>query len=218
MLLRPPPRFPGFRDTDFDVFEIHDRETRRHRIIETFHPALKHLADDVLPLLGDQATRPFHAHLPRLDWPKGYVPFCTWLAFSRLPHGYQAGPQLNVGIHAGYVAARLAWDAAADAFGRFEFRARIAGLGEALAETAEAAGLVFRVYAAAPWPEGSKCVFESTTDWDAAFAEVARRGVWWEVGKRWDLPDALPLITTPDWSGAVADVLEALVPLYDRID
>ena len=218
MLLRPPPRFPGFRATDFQVFAIHDRDTRRHAIIDTFHPALKLLADDILPLLAEKPGQPFHAHLPRLDWPKGYSPFCTWLAFSRLPHGYQAGPQLNVGIHADHVAARLAWDTSADAFGRFEFRTRVAGLGDALAEAAEQSGLAFRVYAAAPWPEGSKRVFESATDWDAAFTEVARRGVWWEMGKRWDLPDALSLITTPEWSGEVADVLEALVPLYDRID
>ena len=218
MLLRPPPRFPGFLRTDFDVFAIHDREERRREIIAAFHPTLKLLADDILPLLNDRGGAPFHAHLPRLDWPKGYVPFCTWLAFSRLPHGYQAGPQLNVGIHADHVAARLAWDAAADAFGRFEFRARVAGLGDALAQAAESAGLEFRVYAAAPWPEGSRCIFVSPTDWDGAFAEVARRGVWWEVGRRWDLPAAFDVVTSPEWSGLVADVLEALVPLYERID
>jgi hypothetical protein len=140
------------------------------------------------------------------------------LALSRLPHGYQAGPQLNVGIHAEYVAARLAWDPSADTFGRFEFRCRVAGLGPALAETAASAGLFFRVYAAAPWPEGSRLVFESETDWDEAFVEVGRRGVWWELGRRWALPASLPLVEAPAWSGAVADVFEALRPLYERID
>lgn len=218
MLLRPPPRFPGFRRSDFDVFAIHDRDARRHAIIDAFHPALKLLGEDVLPLLNDKGGAPFHAHLPRLDWPKGYVPFCTWLAFSRLPHGYQAGPQLNVGIHSDYVAARLAWDTSADAFGRFEFRTRVAGLGEALAGAAESAGLMFRVYAAAPWPEGSRCVFESAADWDGAFVEVARRGVWWELGRRWDLPASFEVVASPAWSDAVADVCEALAPLYGKID
>lgn len=218
MLLRPPPRFPGFRRESFDVFAIRDRDERRHAILEAFHPALKLLAEDVLPLLNEAPGAPFHAHLPRLDWPKGYVPFCTWLAFSRLPHGYQAGPQLNVGVHADHVAARLAWDTSADAFGRFEFRCRVAGLGGSLARTAEDAGATFRVYAAAPWPEGSRCVFESPTDWDEAFAEVARRGVWWELGRRWDLPASFDLVTIPAWSDAVADVLLALRPLYERID
>ena len=218
MLLRPPPKFPGFRPEDFDVFAIREREARRRAIIEAFHPGLKLLADDILLLLNEAPGAPFHAHVPRLDWPKGYVPFCTWLAFSRLPHGYQAGPQLNVGVHADFVAARLAWDTSADAFGRFEFRCRVAKLSEALAKAAASAGLTFRVYAAVPWPEGSRCVFTSETDWDEAFIEVARRGVWWELGRRWDLPASFELVGTPAWSGAVADVLLALRPLYEKID
>jgi len=218
MLLRPPPKFPGFRREDFDVFAIREREMRRRAIIEAFHPGLRLLADDALLLLNETPGGAFHAHLPRLDWPKGYVPFCTWLALSRLPHGYQAGPQLNVGVHSDFVAARLAWDTSADAFGRFEFRCRVAGLGETLAETAVASGLTFRVYAAAPWPEGSRCVFASTTGWDDAFAEVARRGVWWELGRRWELPASFDLVGTPAWSDAVADVFLALRPLYELID
>jgi hypothetical protein len=218
MLVPPPPKFPGFRREDFEVFAIRDREARRRAIIEAFHPGLKLLADDMLLLLNEFPGAGFHAHVPRLDWPKGYVPFCTWLALSRLPHGYQAGPQLNVGIHSDFVAARLAWDTAADAFGRFEFRCRVAHLGEALADAAASAGLTFRVYAAAPWPEGSHCVFSSETDWSEAFDEVKRRGVWWELGRRWELPASLELVGTPAWSGAVADVLTALRPLYERID
>jgi hypothetical protein len=218
MLLRPPPQFPGFRREDFEVFAIHDREARRRAIIGAFHPALKLLADDMLLLLNETQGPAFHAHVPRLDWPKGYVPFCTWLALSRLPHGYQAGPQLNVGVHSDFVAARLAWDTSADAFGRFEFRCRMAKLGESLAETAASAGLFFRVYAAAPWPVGSRCVFTSESDWDEAFVEAARRGVWWELGRRWDLPASFDLVGTPAWSGAVADVFLALSPLYDLIE
>jgi hypothetical protein len=218
MLFPPPPKFPGFRREDFDVFAIRDREARRRAIIGAFHPGLKLLADDMLLLLNEFPGSGFHAHVPRLDWPKGYVPFCTWLALSRLPHGYQAGPQLNVGIHADFVAARLAWDTAADAFGRFEFRCRVAHLGDALADTAASAGLTFRVYAASPWPEGSHCVFSSETDWDASFDEVKRRGVWWELGRRWEMPASLDLVGTPGWSGAVAEVLTALRPLYETLD
>ena len=218
MLLPPPPKFPGFRRSDFGVFGVRDREARRRAIVEAFHPGLKLLGDDLLLVLNEKSRTPFHAHVPRLDWPKGYVPFCTWLALSRLPHGYQAGPQLNVGIHADFVAARLAWDAAAAAFGRFEFRSRVAGLGDSLAEAAASAGLTFRVYAAASWPEGSRCVFSSETDWDGAFVEVARRGVWWELGRRWELPDAFGLIETPAWSQAVADVFLGLLALYEKLD
>ena len=218
MLLRPPPLFTGFKKESFEAFAIRDRDERRRAIIDAFHPPLKLLADDLLPLLNEGEGAPFHAHLPQLNWPKGYVPFCTWLALSRLPHGYQAGAQLNVGVHADHVAARLGWDVTADAFGRFEFMCRLDGLGDAFAEIATAAGLMFRVYAAAPWPEGSRLVFASATDWRGAFHEVARRGVWWEVGRRWDLPAALERITTPDWSEEVRDVFVALKEPYGRCD
>jgi len=218
MLLRPPPRFPGFRREDFDVFAVRDREERRRAILEAFHPGLRLLAEDLGPLLDEAGGAPFHVHLPRLDWPKGYVPFCTWLAFSRLPHGYQAAQQLNVGVHADYTAIRVAWDTAADAFGRFEFRCRVGGLGEAIAGLASTVGFAFRVYAAAPWPEGSRLTFESDTGWEGSFDEVARRGVWWEVGLRWNLPEALGLVTSSAWSDALADAAGALREIYDLID
>ena len=89
---------------------------------------------------------------------------------------------------------------------------------KASAETAASAGLLFHVFATAPWPEGSRCVYSSETGWDEAFEEVRRRGVWWELGRRWELPASFDLVETPAWSDAVADVLLALRPLYLRID
>src|SRR5262245_45369367 len=184
MLFRPEPRFRGLDARSFDAFSIRDREERRRAIVAGFHPALQLLGEDLLDRLNPLAAAKLHAHLPRLDWPQGYQPFCTWLALSRMAHGYQAGPQLNLGVHEDHVGIRLAWDAAADAFGRFEFLCRHGGFGADLAEAASAHGLTFRVYASAPWPQGSRLVFESPDDWAGAFAEVARRGVWFEVGVR----------------------------------
>ncbi len=218
MLLPPPPAFTGFPSDAFEAFSVRDRDERRRAIIAAFHPGLKLLSEDLLLALNDGARRPFHAHLPQLNWPKGYVPFCTWLALSTLPHGYQAGPQLNIGVHADFVAARLAWDTAADGFGRFEFRARVAGLHGALTDAASANGLSFRVYAAAPWPEGSHLVFESTSDWEGAFAEVKRRGVWWEIGRRFDLPESRELIASPQLSTRIVETLVPLRALYETID
>ena len=218
MLLRPPPVFPGFRRESFEVFAIRDREERRRAIIDAFHPVLRLVADDLKPLLDEGPRGAFHAHLPQLNWPKGYVPFCTWLAFSRIPHGYQASPQLNVGIHADHVSPRLAWDVTADAFGRFEFLCRHGGLGALPAEAAATGKLRFRVYAAAPWPVGSRCVLASATDWQGAFDEVARRGVWWELGRLWELPASFEAIGRPAWSDDVRDVFETLKPLYDRVE
>jgi hypothetical protein len=215
-LVDPPWRFAGFRAEDFEAFAIPDRESRRQAILERFHPGLKILAEDLLEHLDLGDEPPLHAHLPRLDWPKGYQPFCTWLAMSRLPHGYQAGPQLNVGVHAGYVSARMAWDTAADAFGRFRFLCRYGGVGAELESVAETAGLAFRVYASAPWPEGSREIFASSRDWTGALDAAERHGNWWEIGRRWDLAEDRAVITSPALARAAAAVFTALLPAFGR--
>ncbi len=217
MLFRPKPRFTGLALQAFEAFAIPDRERRRRAILEGFHPSLKLLGEDLLELLGPLTPAPLHAHLPRLDWPAGYQPFCTWLALSHEGHGYQAAAQLNVGVHRDHVAARLAWDTQGAGFGRFEFLCRYGGMGEALAEAARDQGLAFRVYAAAPWPEGSRRVFDSASDWAGSFAEVRRRGVWWEIGARHDLPAVSDRLTGSWLVDEAGRVFTALLPILDRI-
>jgi hypothetical protein len=216
MLLRPPPRCPGLPREGFSAFAVPDREARRQAIIDAFHPALRLLAGDVLAVLDEGGGPPFHAHLPQLNWPKGYIPFCTWLTVSREAHGYQAGPQLGVGVHADHVVARLGWDASADAFGRFEFLCRHGGLEPDLLAAGRDASARVRVYASAPWPQGSRLTFESEDDLSGSFDEVRRRGVFWELGRRWEIPASLDRVTEPGWSEDVRDVLLALKPLYER--
>ena len=109
-------------------------------------------------------------------------------------------------MHRDHVGLRLGWDASADSFGRFEFLSRHAHLGEAMAVLALEWGFTFRVYAAAPWPEGSRLVFQSGTDWQGAFEEVRRRGVWFELGLRLDLPEHLPTVTSPALGAEAARV------------
>ncbi len=217
MLFAPPARVRGLPAEGFEVFDRADRDERRRAIVETFHRPLGELAEDLLAFLGPAAARPLHAHLPRLDWPRDYQPFCTWLALSREAHGYQQGPQLNLGVHRDHVALRLAWDTSVDRFGRFEFLCIRGGLGPDLAAAAHEHGLRFRLYGSAPWPEGSRLVFESADDWPGSFREVGRHGNWWEMGVRYDLPAALPLVGSPDLGTEARRVFGALLPLYDRI-
>jgi hypothetical protein len=223
-LFEPPAEFRGLPAEGFAVFTIEDRDARRRAIVDAFHGPLGALGRDVVGRLeaadrrrGAVDAPPFHAHLPRLDWPRGYQPFCTWLALSREAHGYQSGPQLNVGVHVDHVAVRLGWDTAADAFGRFEFLCRRGDLATDLARAAAAAGLVFRVYAAASWPAGSRCVFASEHDVAASLDEVRRRGVWWELGRRWEMPGAAAVVTSPQLGIEAVRIFDALVPLYDRL-
>jgi len=213
-LFEPGWKFAGFEAAAFEAFGIPDRETRRREIIARFHPALESLAEDLVDRLAPDAGSRLHRHLPRLDWPQGYQPFCTWLVLSTMAHGYQAAPQLNIGVHRDHVGARLGWDVAAASYGRFEFRCRHARLGGELEEVARRVGLAFRVYASAPWPEGSRLVYTSDEDWRGSLDEAARRGVWWELGRRWDLPAAGELVHSAALGPAILEVVEALVPLY----
>lgn len=217
MLFDPRPEFDGLPERGFDVFAIEARDARRRAIIETFHPPLEALGTDLVARLGPRADRPLHAHLPRLDWPRTYEPFATWLALSHHAQGYQDGPQLNVGVHADHVAVRLGWDTGAATFGRFEFLCRHGGLGEELVEVAREAGLRFRVYAAARWPEGSRCVLESDGPTGPTFDEVRRRGVWWELGRRLELPDELATVASPALGTLAGEIFERLLPSYERV-
>ena len=76
---------------------------------------------------------------------------------------------------------------------------------------------MFRVFASAPWPQGSSCVFSSAEDLGGSFDEVARRGVWWELGRRHALPDELSFVASPELGREAAAVFEALLPVYERI-
>jgi hypothetical protein len=217
VLFRPGTKFSGLPREGFDVFRTENHEERRREIIDVIHPALRQLAGDLLAALNPLAAEPLHDHLPRLDWPRGYRPFCTWLALSREAHGYQAGAQLNVGVHPDHVSLRLGWDTSADAFGRFEFLARHGEIGKELASAAMEHDLAFRVYAAAKWPQGSMCVFESGSAVRRSFDEVARRGVWWEVGRRHAVPERMELVCSPELGKEAVELLGALLPVYERI-
>ena len=77
MLFDEPSAFEGLPESGFAVFSIEDRDRRRRAIIEAFHPSLSALGEDLIRELGTVKSEPLHAHLPRLDWPRGYQPFCT---------------------------------------------------------------------------------------------------------------------------------------------
>jgi hypothetical protein len=210
-------RFQGLPHAAFAAFGISDREERRRAILAQFHPSLQLLAEDLLERLGPLASAPLHVHLPRLDWPPGYQPFCTWLTLSHEVHGYQAGPQLGIGVHADHVSIRLGWDTAATAFARFELLARHGQIGRQLTQLATAQDLRFRVFAPVPWPRGSTCVFDSAADLPGSFDEVRRRGVWWEAARAHALPERIDHVASPELGAEATRVLGSLLPLYERL-
>jgi hypothetical protein len=81
---------------------------------------------------------------------------------------------------------------------------------------AREAGLRLRVYAAAPWPDGSRLVFESDDDLARSFAEVHRRGVWWEVSRRYELPAGKDVVFSGQLGQEAARIFKILLPVLDR--
>lgn len=217
MLFDEGPSFTGLPPEGFEVFSIAHREERRRAILETFHPQLEALGKIAVRRLRHEGHPDWHLHLPQLNWPPGYQPFCTWLALSFESHGYQDGPQLNLGVHPDHVAVRLGWDTRPDLFGRFEFLCRHGGLGDTLRELTATKDMKIRVYASDRWPRGSRLTFETLDDIPGSFDEVQRRGVWWEIGRRYDLPERRDFVASADLGRDTLEVFELLLPLYERI-
>jgi uncharacterized protein YktB (UPF0637 family) len=216
MLFDDDPTFAGFPTEGFAVFSIAHREERRRAILDTFHPQLEKLGKLAVRRLAHTRSSKLHVHLPQLNWPPGYQPFCTWLALSFETQGYQEGPQLNLGLHADHVTVRMGWDTRPDLFGRFEFLCRHGGLDRRLLECASRR-MKIRVYASADWPQGSRLTFETQEDVAGSFDEVNRRGVWWEIGRRYALPARAEFIASPGFGSEVIEVFESLLPLYERV-
>ncbi len=213
-----PFRFPGFKPEDFLSFRTRDRIRRREEILECFHPKLAALGEDILADFRSRGIEGLYPHLPQLNWPRGYEPFCTWLALSVQPHRYQRLAQLNVGVHEPYVAVRLGFDTAGDAFGRFYFLMCHTDLRDLLGRIAAPAGLRCRAYRKAPWPEGSRAVFDSGEDFlDGVRAAERERANWFEVGRIFGREEHAEDLSRPQFAATAAGILLSLYPIFHRL-
>jgi Protein of unknown function (DUF1054) len=213
-----PFRFPGFDPEDFETFRVPDRHLRREEILRVVHPKLQALGEDILSHFRKRGIEGLHPHLPHLNWPPGYQPFCTWLAFSTQPHRYQQLAQLNVGVHEPFVSVRLGFDTAGEGFGRFLFLMSHGDLPQVLARVAVPAGLRCRVYRRAPWPEGSRAVFDSGDDFlRGALAAEREGGNWFEVGRIFTRRDNGKELAEPEFAAAAAEILLTLYPVFRRL-
>jgi len=213
-----PFRFPGFVAEDFLPFRIHDAAARREAILERLHPKLTALAEDILADFRRRGIEGLYPHLPQLNWPPGYEPFCTWLALSAQPHRYQRLAQLNVGVHDPFVAIRLGFDTSGETFGRFLFLMSHGDLQEVLRRIAIPAGLRCRAYCRAPWPEGSRAVFDSGEDFLEGVKAAEREGAnWFEVGRIFAREDHTAELSSPEFAATAAGILLLLYPVFRRL-
>ena len=213
-----PFKFPGFSSEDFSTFSIPDRPRRREEIIRLIHPKLAALGEDILADFRKRGIEGLHPHLPHLNWPPGYEPFCTWLALSTQSHRYQDLAQLNVGVHEPFVAVRLGFDTSGVAFGRLLFLMSHGDLKEVFARIAVPAELRCRVYRRSPWPEGSRAVFDSGVDFLGGIRIAEKEGAhWFEVGKVFSREGNSQLLASPEFAGAATQILLTLYPIFRRL-
>ncbi len=213
-----PFRFPGFAREDFETFRIADHHRRREEIIRLIHPKLALLGEDLLADFQSRGIEGLHPHLPLLNWPPRYKPFCTWLAISTQPHGYRQMAQLNVGVHEPYVSVRLGFDTAGEAFGRLLFLMSHGDLAQVLRSIAAPAGLRCRVYTPAPWPEGSRAIFDSGDDFlRGVRAAEQEGGNWFEVGRIFTRQDHGAELARPEFAATAAEILVTLYPVFRRL-
>ncbi|MCI0402174.1 MAG: DUF1054 family protein [Acidobacteria bacterium] len=211
-------RFPGFTDEDFTSFRIPERARRREEIIRLIHPKLAALGEDILADFRRRGIEGLYPHLPQLNWPPGYQPFCTWLALSTQSHRYQDLAQLNVGVHEPFVAVRLGFDTSGFAFGRLLFLMSHGDLKEVLARIAVPAGLRCRVYRRVPWPEGSRALFDSGEDFLQGVQIAEQQGAhWFEVGKIFPRESYDELLSSPEFAATAAQLQLTLYPIFRRL-
>jgi hypothetical protein len=211
-------RFPGLAPEDFSCFRVTDRHRRREEILRLLHPKLSLLGEEILSDFRRRGIEGLHSHLPLLNWPPGYEPFCTWLALSTQPHRYQQLAQLNVGVHEPYVSVRLGFDTAGETFGRFLFLMSHGDLARVLARVAVPAGLRCRVYRKAPWPEGARAIFDSGDDFLRGVKAAEREGGnWFEVGKIFTRQDHAAELASPEFAATATGILLTLYPVFRRL-
>ena len=179
---RLPFAFPAFRRRTSASSAFPTGRAGARQFSRILHPKLAALGEDILADFRRRGIEGLHPHLPQLNWPRGYQPFCTWLALSNQPHRYQDLAQLNVGVHEPFVAVRLGFDTSGYAFGRLLFLISHGDLEETFTRIAEPAQLRCRVYRSAPWPEGSRAIYDSGDDF-ARGVRIAEREAanWFEV-------------------------------------
>ncbi|MEH7110771.1 DUF1054 domain-containing protein [Neobacillus niacini] len=90
--------FNGFKNEDFDVFQIEGLEARMEALIEKIRPKLEvlghHFAPTLTTVTGDEMFAHVAKHARRTINP----PKDTWVAFANNPRGYKMLPHFQIGL------------------------------------------------------------------------------------------------------------------------
>lgn len=91
--------FPGFRESDFDIFCIPDFAARMGAIRAELRPKLIALGDILAPRLAEVVPGPTVAHAAAHMRRRTNPPPATWVAFGRSPKGYKRFVHFRVAVN-----------------------------------------------------------------------------------------------------------------------
>ncbi|ASS65877.1 MULTISPECIES: DUF1054 domain-containing protein [unclassified Paenibacillus] len=95
--------FPGFSQSDFDVFAIQGLEPRMEALIGRIRPKLEELGSRITPLLSVLAGTEFYPHVAKHARRTVNPPSDTWVAFAANKRGYKAHPHFQIGLWGSHV-------------------------------------------------------------------------------------------------------------------
>jgi len=93
--------FPGFTESDFDIFSISDFIARMGAIRIELRPKLVALGEELAPRVAELVTGAMVPHTAAHMRRRTHPPPATWVAFGRSSRGYKRFVHFRVAAHAG---------------------------------------------------------------------------------------------------------------------
>lgn len=90
--------FSGFKNEDFDLFNIEGLEERMDALIKLVRPKLDFLGRHFAPSLATLTGQEMHAHVAKHARRTINPPNDTWVAFAQNNRGYKMLPHFQIGL------------------------------------------------------------------------------------------------------------------------
>ncbi|MFC5403152.1 DUF1054 domain-containing protein [Cohnella soli] len=101
--LSPTDRFTGFRDSDFEVFEIEGLEARMEALIDLVRPKFHALGETIAASLSTLTGEEMFVHVAKHARRTVNPPNDSWVAFANNKRGYKAHPHFQIGLWSTHV-------------------------------------------------------------------------------------------------------------------
>ncbi|MFC5467238.1 YktB family protein [Cohnella suwonensis] len=104
----PANRFAGFRDSDFEVFEIEGLEARMEALIDRVRPKFHALGETASASLAALTGEEMFVHVAKHARRTVNPPNDSWVAFANNKRGYKAYPHFQIGLWSTHVFVQFA--------------------------------------------------------------------------------------------------------------